>query len=227
MAGFVGYETYDATGLAALIAGGQVSAAEVLGAAIERAERWQPSINAITIPLYEHARAAAHTGLPAGPLSGVPFLLKDLGAQLTGTRTSGSGKLWGDFVVDHDSTLVARYHAAGLNIFGKSASPEMGLAPSTEPAMYGPCRNPWNLAYSAGDLPAGRQRRWRRASCRLRTRPTAADRSVSQPRPAACSASRRPVPAIPPGPMWARDGAARRSHIAAASACATVRLCWT
>ena len=155
MAGFIEYETYDATGLAALIAGGQVSAAEVLDAAIERAERLQPSINGITIPLYEHARAAAHTGLPAGPLSGVPFLLKDLGAQLSGTRTSGSGKLWRDFVADHDSTLVARYRAAGLNIFGKSASPEMGLAPSTEPAMYGPCRNPWNLAYSAGGSSGG------------------------------------------------------------------------
>ncbi|HEX4617519.1 MAG TPA: amidase [Stellaceae bacterium] len=155
MAGFIEYEKHDATGLAALIAGGQVSATEVLEAAIERAERWQPSINAITIPLYEHARAAARTGLPAGSLSGVPFLLKDLGAQLTGTRTSGSGKLWEDFVADHDSTLVARYCAAGLNIFGKSASPEMGLAPSTEPAMYGPCRNPWNLAYSAGGSSGG------------------------------------------------------------------------
>ena len=155
MAGFIEYETYDATGLAALIAGGQVSPAEVLDAAIERAERLQPSINGITIPLYEHARAAARTGLPAGPLSGVPFLLKDLGAQLSGTRTSGSGKLWRDFVADHDSTLVARYRAAGLNIFGKSASPEMGLAPSTEPAMYGPCRNPWNLAYSAGGSSGG------------------------------------------------------------------------
>src|SRR4029077_15357456 len=47
----------------------------------------------------------------------------------------------------HD--LGARYRSAGLNIFGKSASPEMGLAPSTEPAMCGPCRNPWNLAHSA------------------------------------------------------------------------------
>ena len=155
MASFIEYETYDATGLTALIAGGQVSAAEVLEAAIERAERWQPAINAISIPLYEQARTAARTGLPAGPFSGVPFLLKDLGAQLRGTRTSGSDKLWRDFVADHDSSLVARYRAAGLNIFGKSASPEMGLAPSTEPAMYGPCRNPWNLAYSAGGSSGG------------------------------------------------------------------------
>ncbi len=129
-----------------------MSATEDVEAAIERAERWQPIINAITIPVYEHARAAARTGLPAGPLSGVPFLLKDLGAQLTGTRTSGSGKLWEDFVANHDSTWSRVIAQPGLNIFGKSASPEMGLAPSTEPAMYGPCRNPWNLAYSAGRI---------------------------------------------------------------------------
>jgi amidase len=102
-----------------LIAGGQVSAAEVLEAAIERAERWQPAINAITIPLYEQARAAARTGLPAGPLSGVRFLLKDLGAQLTGTRTSGSGKLWGISSPTTTAALSPRYRAAGLNIFGK------------------------------------------------------------------------------------------------------------
>jgi amidase len=85
----------------------------------------------------------------------VPFLLKDLGAQLTGTRTTGSGKLWADFVADHDSTIVARYKAAGLVTFGKSASPEMGLAPSTEPAMFGPCRNPWNTEHSAGGSSGG------------------------------------------------------------------------
>ena len=66
MAGFIEYETYDAVGLAAMIASGQVSATEVLEAAIERAECWQSRINAITIPLYEYARAAARTGLPTG-----------------------------------------------------------------------------------------------------------------------------------------------------------------
>ena len=141
MAGFIEYETHDATGLGALIAGGQVSAVEVLEAAIARAERWQPSINAITIPLYEHARAAAHTGLPAGPLSGVPFLLKDLGAQLTGTRTSGSGKLWGDKtrspVARVNVSWVPRKpgHTLANRVTGPSASTILG---GHDPSWKGP-----------------------------------------------------------------------------------------
>lgn len=149
------YEKLDALDLAGLVATRQVRPVEVLEEAIGRAERLNPRINAITIPLYDRARKAAEDGLPAGPFTGVPFLLKDLGALLTGTRTSGSGKMWADFVADHDSTIVARYRAAGLNTFGKSASPEMGLAPSTEPAMFGPCRNPWDLGHSSGGSSGG------------------------------------------------------------------------
>jgi amidase len=149
------YDKRDALDLAALIARKEVTAGEVLEEAISRAERVNGRINAITVPTYDHARAAVRSGLPAGPFSGVPFLLKDLGAQLTGTRTTGSGKLWAEFVADHDSTIVARYKAAGLVTFGKSASPEMGLAPSTEPAMFGPCRNPWNTEHSAGGSSGG------------------------------------------------------------------------
>jgi amidase len=149
------YDKRDALDLAALVARKEVTAAEVLEEAIGRAERVNGTLGAITVPTYDHARAAVRAGLPAGPFSGVPFLLKDLGAQLTGTRTTGSGKLWAGFVADHDSTIVARYKAAGLVTFGKSASPEMGLAPSTEPAMFGPCRNPWNIEHSAGGSSGG------------------------------------------------------------------------
>jgi amidase/6-aminohexanoate-cyclic-dimer hydrolase len=149
------YEKLDATALGALIARREVTAPEVLEEAIARAEKLNPVINAITIPLYDLARQTAKAPLPAGPLAGVPFLLKDLGALLTGTRSTGSSKLFADFVAPHDATVVARYRAAGLVTFGKSASPEMGLAPSTEPAMFGPCRNPWNLGHSAGGSSGG------------------------------------------------------------------------
>jgi Asp-tRNA(Asn)/Glu-tRNA(Gln) amidotransferase A subunit family amidase len=149
------YETLDAMALSALIAKRAVTASEVVEEAIGRAERLNGALNAITIPLYDLARRVAKAPLPAGPLSGAPFLLKDLGASYKGTRTSGSGKLFADFVAPHDATIVTRYHAAGLVTFGKSASPEMGLAPSTEPAMWGPCRNPWNLGHSSGGSSGG------------------------------------------------------------------------
>ncbi len=155
MGGIAEYDDLDGMDLALLIARKKVTPAEAMEEAIARAEKRNPAINAITVPLYEHGRAAAQAKPPTGRLAGVPFLLKDLGVQLTGTRTTGSGKLFADFVADHDSTIVARYRAGGLNIFGKSASPEMGLAASTEPAMFGPCRNPWSLGHSAGGSSGG------------------------------------------------------------------------
>jgi Asp-tRNA(Asn)/Glu-tRNA(Gln) amidotransferase A subunit family amidase len=155
MTGIAEYDQLDAIGLAALIARREVTALEVLDEAIERAEKFNPAINAITLKLYDRARETANAALPSGPLAGVPFLLKDLGALLTGTVSTGSTKLLADVVWDHDSTMVVRHRAAGLTIFGRSASPELGLAPSTEPAMFGPCRNPWNLAHSAGGSSGG------------------------------------------------------------------------
>lgn len=149
------YEKLDAMALSALIAKREVTASEVLEEAIVRAEKRNPALNAITIPLYDLARQVAKDSLPAGPLSGAPFLLKDLGASYKGTRSSGSSKLFADFVAPHDATIVARYHAAGLVTFGKTASPEMGLAPSTEPVMWGPCHNPWNLDHSSGGSSGG------------------------------------------------------------------------
>jgi amidase len=155
MSGIAEYERLDAIGLAGLIANRNVTPLELIEEAVTRAEKLNAAINAVTLPLYERARDTANAPLPAGPFSGVPFLLKDLGAWLTGTVSSASTKLFAGWVADHDSTMVTRHLAAGLNIFGRSASPELGLATSTEPAMFGPCRNPWNLAHSAGGSSGG------------------------------------------------------------------------
>src|SRR5262249_52985966 len=88
----------DAMGLSSLISKKEVTAAEVLEEAIARAEKLNPTINAITIPLYELGRETAKAALPQGPLAGVPFLLKDLGTSLKGTLSTGSSKLFADFV---------------------------------------------------------------------------------------------------------------------------------
>src|SRR5207237_4037543 len=85
---------------------------------------------------------------------GVPFLLKDLDL-LEGTRTTFGATLFRDEVADHSGTLARRFLDAGLTIFGKSSSPEFGLMPTTESRLFGPTRNPWNLAHSSGGSSGG------------------------------------------------------------------------
>src|SRR5262245_20696863 len=149
------FMAHDGLGLAELVRKREVSPAEVLEAAIARIEARNPALNAIVTRLDDEARAAVKAGLPTGPFTGVPYALKDLGALYTGAVTSFGSALFKDFVLDHDSEITARLKRAGLVIFGKTNTPEMGLASSTEPRLFGPTRNPWNLAHSAGGSSGG------------------------------------------------------------------------
>ena len=144
MAGFPEYESFDAVGLAALIARKEVSPAEVLKAAIARIEARNPALNAVVHTQFDSARAAAKAGLPPGPLHGVPYLLKDLYALDTGVPVSNGSHLYDGFVADHDSTIVERLKAAGMVMVGRTNTPEFGLNMATEPVRWGPTRNPWN-----------------------------------------------------------------------------------
>ena len=149
------YERYDGLGLAELVRRKEVTPEEVLEAAISRIEARNPAVNAVVARLYDDARAAVRAGLPAGPFTGVPYLLKDLGALYTGAVTSYGSRLFTGNVADHDSEITARLKRAGLVVVGKSNTPEMGLAPSTEPRLFGPTRNPWKLDHSAGGSSGG------------------------------------------------------------------------
>lgn len=145
----------DATAQAELVRRGEVTARELVEAAIARMERLNPALNAVVTPMYELARAAAAGPLPDGPFAGVPFLLKDLGAAYAGVRwTSGSAFLR-DFVPDEDSELVARLKRAGLIIVGRTNTPEFGLRATTEPALFGACHNPWDLSRTPGGSSGG------------------------------------------------------------------------
>jgi len=146
---------YDGLGLAELVRRKQVSAAEVLEAAMAAVEARNHEVNAVVCRLYDQARAAIAAGLPAGPFTGVPYLLKDLGAHYQGAVTSYGGVLFKDNVVDHDSEITIRLKRAGLVVFGKTNTPELGLASSTEPRLFGPTRNPWQLGHSAGGSSGG------------------------------------------------------------------------
>lgn len=151
---FKHYDDYDALGLAELVATKQVSAGELLDEAIARTEAVNPAINAVVVRHDDYARAQIARGLPDGPFRGVPFLLKDLDA-IKGTRTTFGSTLTKDYVADHTSTIAQRFIDAGLVMFGKSASPELGLMPTTESRLHGPTRNPWNPAHASGGSSGG------------------------------------------------------------------------
>jgi amidase len=148
------YGRYDAVGLADLVRKKEVSASELLDEAIARTAKVDREINAVVVKHYDHAERQIDNGLPAGPFTGVPFLLKDL-ELLEGTRTTSGASIYKDNVADHTGTLAQRFLATGVAIFGKSSTPEFGLMPTTEPRLFGPTRNPWNLAHSSGGSSGG------------------------------------------------------------------------
>ncbi|HJR53379.1 MAG TPA: amidase [Gemmatimonadota bacterium] len=145
----------DATAQADLVRRGEVTSIELVDAAIARIERADPELNAVVTPTFERAREIARGELPDGPFRGVPFLLKDLSAAWAGVpMTSGSAFLK-DFVAPVDSVLVQRYRAAGLVFLGKTNCAEFGFLPTTEPELFGPTRNPWDVERSAGGSSGG------------------------------------------------------------------------
>ena len=152
--GFRDYGNYDAVGLAELVRKKDISAKELLDEAVARTEKVDPDINAVVVKHYDYAEQQIAKGLPQGPFTGVPFLLKDL-ELLAGTRTTFGATVFSKDVADHNGTLAQRFLNAGLTIFGKSASPELGLMPTTEPRLFGPTRNPWNPAHSSGGSSGG------------------------------------------------------------------------
>lgn len=149
------YQSYDAMGLAELVKKGEVSAEELLQAAIQRAEVVNPKVNAIVTPLYDFAREQIRNGLPDGPFTGVPFVLKDLLTALEGTPLSNGSNAYKGQISPSDSELTRRYKNSGVVIFGKTNTPEFGLMGITEPKAFGASRNPWNTDHTPGGSSGG------------------------------------------------------------------------
>lgn len=155
MSTFHEYESYDAVGLAELVRARQVTPLELLAAAVERCESRNPAINAVVHTFHGRARRALVEGARKGPLFGVPFLLKDAGAHYAGEPTGYACRLFDGFVAERDTTLVRRYREAGLVTFGKTNTPELALAVTTEPRDSGPTLNPWSPDHSPGGSSGG------------------------------------------------------------------------
>ncbi|HKM62680.1 MAG TPA: amidase [Acidisphaera sp.] len=147
------YMAQDATGLAALVARGEVSADELLTAALARLDEVR-GLNAIAVPMVEIGRARAATPL-SGPFAGVPFLLKDWSQDYAGQPNTGGSRARESWISDRHSTYTQRCLDAGLVIFGRTTTPELALKAVTETALYGPTRNPWDERRSPGGSSGG------------------------------------------------------------------------
>ncbi len=148
-------DTHDSLGLAELVRMRKVSASELLEAAIARAEALNPQLNFMAQKHYDYARKAIAAGLPQGPFSGVPWLLKDLNTYIAGEVTENGSRLYKGQRASVTSELVRRIERAGFVIFGKTTTPEFGLTGTTESVLMGPTRNPWNRERIAGGSSGG------------------------------------------------------------------------
>lgn len=151
----IDYLKHDALGLAEFVRTGQVGALELLEEAIRRCETQDARLNFLAQEMFDYGRQHVAAGLPDGPFSGVPFLVKDLHIDIAGFSSGEGSRFYRDYVPTETSELVKRQQAAGLVIFGKTTTPEFGLTGTTESIAEGPTRNPWNLAFSSGGSSGG------------------------------------------------------------------------
>ncbi|HUU16341.1 MAG TPA: amidase [Sedimentisphaerales bacterium] len=155
MSDFGDYDKYDGLGLAELVRKREVKPSQLVEEAISRIERLNPQLNAVIHKMYDLARKAAEGNLPEGSFRGVPFLLKDLNVDYAGVPTRKGSRFHNDFVPDHDSEIVRRFKMAGVIVLGKTNTPEYGLVPVTEPELFGPSNNPWDLTRTTGGSSGG------------------------------------------------------------------------
>ncbi len=149
------YAQYDGLALGELVAKKQVTPRELVDEAIKRVEALNPKLNAIVFQDFDRARDAAKSAPSGAPFAGVPTLLKDMRAGAVGMPTRSGSRFFPPIPATYDSTLVARFRAAGLIPLGKTNVPEFGILPTTESKLYGPAHNPWNLAHTPGGSSGG------------------------------------------------------------------------
>jgi amidase len=150
------YASFDGLALGRMVRERKVTPAELMDAAIARAEKHNPSLNAIVFKDYDRALATAR-GRKAGsaPFEGVPLLLKDIMGDCAGMPTRSACAFVPAIPIAADSEVVARYKRAGFIPFAKTNAPELGIPPVTESRLYGPARNPWNLERTPGGSSGG------------------------------------------------------------------------
>ncbi|HEY7799393.1 MAG TPA: amidase [Hyphomonadaceae bacterium] len=149
-----GGELPDATQIASMIRAGDITAAEAVEEAIKRADKVQPQLNFMVSDTYALARERAKTAL-TGPFAGVPYFIKDLDDVAGVVTRYGSRSTAGAKPATENDPYVAAAFATGIVCIGKSATPENGYLPTTEPLAFEPTRNPWDTERSTGGSSGG------------------------------------------------------------------------
>ena len=149
------YAKLDGVALAAAIKRGDVSAMEVTETAIGVIEKLNPKLNAVVMTNFDNAREAAKDVLTETALAGVPFLLKDVNQFSYDMPTTFSSAFFVDAKAKPDSELVSRWRKAGLNVLGKTNTPEFAEDFVCEPTLRGVTLNPWNPEVTTGGSSGG------------------------------------------------------------------------
>lgn len=152
---FPEYDLYDAMGLAELVRKGEILSEELCEEAVSRIDKLNPALNAVIHRMYDHARENIKRGLPEGPFTGVPFLIKDLVSSYAGVPMTKGSRAFRNYIPAFDSEIMKRYKGSGVVILGKTNTPEFGLVGVTEPELHGPTRNPWNTDHTPGGSSGG------------------------------------------------------------------------
>jgi amidase len=155
MANLSNYGDYDALGLAELVRRREITPRELKEDALGAIEALNPELNCVISDLSEQAERALDDGLPEGPFTGVPFLIKEIGVQAAGSTFRMGSKLCDGFISQADSELMRRFRHAGLVTIGTTPTPEFGFNPTCESDLHGPTRNPWDVTRSAGGSSGG------------------------------------------------------------------------
>jgi amidase len=143
------YAALDATDLARRVARREVSPRELAETALAAIEAVNPALGAVIEIYADRISDLEPRSLPRGPFRGVPFLIKDVGPHLKGRKTEFCSRLCQGMVGEVDSNFATLLKASGLNILGRTNTPEFSMASSSENLLYGATSTPWKKGYSA------------------------------------------------------------------------------
>lgn len=149
------YAKYDGLGLAELVKQKEVKPEELLNLSVEAIRKVNPELNSIISVLKEEGLKEINKGLPEGPFTGVPFLIKEMALHAEGIPSSMGSRLSEGMVYPLDSELMRRFRKAGFVTVGTTTTPEFAYSAATESVLHGATRNPWNINHSPGGSSGG------------------------------------------------------------------------